>query len=42
MTSAAEIVAGPSLGALGMDEQPIVIPVAASVQIAYPAPPVRI
>jgi hypothetical protein len=35
MTSSAEIVGGPSLGALGMDEQPMMIPLAASVQIAW-------
>jgi hypothetical protein len=34
MTSATEIVGGPSLEELGIDEQPMVIPVAASVQIA--------
>jgi hypothetical protein len=35
MTSAAEIVGGPPLGALGTDELPMTIPVAASVQIAW-------
>jgi hypothetical protein len=33
-TSSAEIVGGFLLAALGMEEQPIMIPVAASVQIA--------